>query len=232
MITRSAAHTGECVCVYIFWGRSANFNTVLSMEVTELENLFLSLLQVTSAKTCSDCPAGSGVVKLCSGNETENSLPDEDTSCSPCEAGVTFSDTASKHLPCRSCRTCPPNSHLKRECNVTHDAECECDKDHFQEFNEEHARHKHGHSGQLFTCKPCDVCQHGFGAARACSANHNTVCRKCPASTYSSVLSSSAGCLVCTVCREDQVTLHECTPIQDTVCAGKTRFQICRNYYS
>lgn len=143
---------------------------------------------------------------------------------------MTFSDSASKHLPCRACRTCPPNSHMKRECNVTHDAECECDKDHYQELmvNEEHARHKHGQ--HQFTCKPCDLCQHGYGAARACSANHNTVCRKCPASTYSSVLSSSAGCLVCTVCRDDQVTLHECTPIQDTVCAGKTRFQMCRNY--
>jgi hypothetical protein len=89
--------------------------------------------------------------------------------------------------------------------------------------NVHHARHHHGEEMMMMTCRACDLCPHGYGAARACSSTHNTVCRKCPASTYSSVLSASHGCSVCTVCRDDQVTLHECTPIMDTVCAGKNK---------
>jgi len=70
-------------------------------------------------------------------------------------------------------------------------------------------------------CVACELCAHGWGAARACSPTQNTVCRKCPSGTFSSVLSSTLACSVCSVCRDDQVTLNECTPIQDTVCADK-----------
>ena len=69
-------------------------------------------------------------------------------------------------------------------------------------------------------CVACELCAHGWGAARACSPTQNTVCRKCPSGTFSSVLDSSLACSICSVCRDDQVTLHDCTPIQDTVCAG------------
>ena len=199
---------------------------------------------------CSECPVGSGVSRAChhrhghrndSAHEATHE-PFEDTQCEPCVAGVTFSDAPSRHAACRACRVCPPNSRVKRECDATHDTECECERDHYAEItyqtsNNEtdavisessdappHARHKHGasHVVPILTCRPCELCPHGYGAARACSSTHNTVCRKCPTSTYSSVLSASLGCSVCTVCREDQVTLHECTPIQDTVCAGKS----------
>lgn len=196
------------------------------------------VVTTTTMTNCSECPAGSGVTKACNNHHNDTATAMEDTQCEPCQAGSTFSDSASRHLACRTCRTCPPNSRVKRECNVTHDTECECDKDHYQELvammtttpeevetTTPHARHKHGHQQAVLTCKPCDLCPHGYGAARACSATHNTVCRKCPTSTYSSVLSSSAGCSVCTVCRDDQVTLHECTPIQDTVCAGTSTLQ-------
>ncbi|XP_057377166.1 tumor necrosis factor receptor superfamily member 16-like [Daphnia carinata] len=218
---------------------------------------------------CTECPAGTGVARLCTlrgrsnplamdhqlhQNVTEEEQDDEvveemATKCEPCVSGETFSDSPSRHLPCRACRTCPPNSRVKRECNATHDTECECERDHYQEISypqtvitnelaqpEEgvvdeattqplHARHKHGASFRqqqpIMSCKACDLCPHGYGAARACSSTQNTICRKCPTSTYSSVLSATHGCSVCTVCRDDQVTLHECTPIQDTVCADK-----------
>jgi hypothetical protein len=219
---------------------------------------------------CTECPAGTGVARLCTikgsnlheisaaQNVTEEEMA---TKCEPCVKGATFSDSSSRHWPCRSCRTCPANSRVKRECNATHDTQCECDRDHYQEISYQqqqeeeevtndladqedvlddsppttttvapHARHKHG-GGSLshpqepvMSCKSCDLCPHGYGAARACSSTHNTICRKCPTSTYSSVLSATHGCSVCTVCRDDQVTLNECTPIQDTVCAGKTFF--------
>jgi len=74
---------------------------------------------------------------------------------------------------------------------------------------------------KLSECRACELCAHGWGAARACSPHQNTVCRKCPSGTFSSILSASLACSVCSVCRHDQVTLHECTPIQDTVCADK-----------
>ncbi|EFX86162.1 hypothetical protein DAPPUDRAFT_97997 [Daphnia pulex] len=240
---------------------------------------------------CSECPAGTGVARLCTikgqganpfaaaQNVTEDQDEEEDeeeeemaTKCEPCVNGATFSDSASRHSPCRACRTCPAHSRVKRECNATHDTECECDRDHYQEISYQqqqqqqtvvtnelvdqgvdessgvaptttttpHARHRHGasiHQLQLqlqqqqqqpseqqqpvMSCKSCDLCPHGYGAARACSSTHNTICRKCPTSTYSSVLSATHGCSVCTVCRDDQVTLNECTPIQDTVCAGR-----------
>lgn len=218
---------------------------------------------------CTECPAGTGVARLCSlrgrsnplaidhqlhQNVTEEEEEDDEaveemaTKCEPCVSGATFSDSASRHWPCRACRTCPPNSRVKRECNATHDTECECDRDHYQEISYQqtvitnelaqpdegvddattlplHARHKHGASFRqqqpIMTCKSCDLCPHGYGAARPCSSTHNTICRKCPTSTYSSVLSATHGCSVCTVCRDDQVTLNECTPIQDTVCAGR-----------
>ena len=215
---------------------------------------------------CAECPSGTGVVRLCSSSSkkeqhSHNATALENTLCEPCVSGVTFSDSPSRHLPCRACRTCPPNSRVKRECNATHDAECECERDHYQEMSYQqtaleaqeegvdgqtdpaaavaagtddgattppHARHKHGLQVQVqpsvqlvMSCNACDLCPHGYGAARPCSPTHNTICRKCPTSTYSSVLSATHGCSVCTVCRDDQVTLHECTPIQDTVCAGK-----------
>ncbi|XP_046441677.1 tumor necrosis factor receptor superfamily member 16-like [Daphnia pulex] len=234
---------------------------------------------------CSECPAGTGVARLCTikgqganpfaaaQNVTEDQDEEEEeeeeemaTKCEPCVNGATFSDSASRHSPCRACRTCPAHSRVKRECNATHDTECECDRDHYQEISYQqqqqtvvtndlvdqgvdessgvapttttpHARHRHGASihqlqpqqqqqqpseqQPVMSCKSCDLCPHGYGAARACSSTHNTICRKCPTSTYSSVLSATHGCSVCTVCRDDQVTLNECTPIQDTVCADK-----------
>ncbi len=209
---------------------------------------------------CTECPSGTGVIRLCSKRDhnNNNATTALETECEACVSGETFSDSPSRHLPCRACRTCPPNSRVKRECNATHDTECECDRDHYQEISYQqqqqqtvtnevaeegvdgqqqstdeamtttplpHARHKHGlvPGVAVMSCKACDLCPHGYGAARACSSTQNTICRKCPTSTYSSVLSATHGCSVCTVCRDDQVTLHECTPIQDTVCAGKKR---------
>ena len=236
---------------------------------------------------CMECPAGTGVARLCTikgrsfdhsmiaQNVTEEEEEEDDeeeieemaTKCEPCVNGATFSDSPSRHSPCRACRTCPANSRVKRECNATHDTECECDRDHYQEITYQqhetsvvtndladesvvvddsppptttpHARHKHGASSSssssfihqqqqqepVMSCKSCDLCPHGYGAARACSSTHNTICRKCPTSTYSSVLSATHGCSVCTVCRDDQVTLNECTPIMDTVCAGMKTFR-------
>ena len=83
-----------------------------------------------------------------------------------------------------------------------------------------HDDHQAGDKVLVMSCKACDLCPHGWGAARPCSSQHNTVCRKCPTGTFRSVLSAALGCVVCSACREDQVTLHSCTPIQDTVCAG------------
>lgn len=204
--------------------------------------------------SCSECPAGSGVSRLCtkknrntltvgdlSRSLNENKTDEEDagldTECQPCVNGQSFSDSSSRHLGCRACRTCPPNSRVKRECNATHDTECECLADFYQDYQQPqqqqtvtneteeeetpHARHKHGIAVSVMSCKACDLCPHGYGAARACSSTHNTICRKCPTSAYSSVLSSTQGCSVCTVCRDDQVTINECTPFMDAVCAGK-----------
>ena len=197
-------------------------------------------------EACAECPAGWGVSQRCSNASAAASAAASeapvalDTQCQPCEPGATFSDAASRDAPCRACRVCPPNSRTRRACDVVQDAECECERDYYQymsyvtsEAPREDAAPGDDNAGDdqtaptaasvlVMECKSCDLCPHGWGAARACSAQHNTVCRKCPAGTFSSVLSASLACSVCSVCRDDQVTLHECTPIQDTVCAGQS----------
>lgn len=184
---------------------------------------------------CSECPAGHGAAGPCNVTAVAGA---EVGGCEPCVPGSTFNDGVSGDgRTCRTCRTCPPHSVVKRSCNATHDTECECARDYYAQVLAadggpadegshavRHSIHRHSRRhpamDQPTECRPCELCQHGWGAARACSATQNTVCRKCPSGTYSSLLSASLGCSVCSTCSEDQVTLHECTPIQDTVCAG------------
>jgi len=186
----------------------------------------------------SECPAGYATSTPC--NATAEASP-----CEPCEAGVAFNDAAGVDTVCRPCRVCPANSRVISVCDAVSDTQCQCLRDFYQEVRHvkendaagsvdkidgtvanvtQQANSTGSSDAALVTvteCVACELCAHGWGAARACSPTQNTVCRKCPSGTFSSVLSSTLACSVCSVCRDDQVTLNECTPIQDTVCADK-----------
>ncbi|XP_065562014.1 tumor necrosis factor receptor superfamily member 16-like isoform X2 [Artemia franciscana] len=148
--------------------------------------------------TCTLCAPGFETSHVCT--ETK------DTVCTQCIPGQSFNPVAGRNVYCKPCKDCPINSRLKRSCNLTHNTECECERDFYIDLA----------SG---TCKPCTVCTHGYGAARPCSPFHNTLCRTCPHGTYNNMHSTTSGCIPCTQCKESQHILHRCTHIQDTICA-------------
>ncbi|XP_022241082.1 tumor necrosis factor receptor superfamily member 16-like isoform X1 [Limulus polyphemus] len=152
------------------------------------------------ATSCQSCPPGFGVKYKCTNTE--------ETQCVPCRSGDTFSTTSDDETVCIKCSECPENSRLIEKCNATHDIQCACEKGFYMDTEEKF-------------CKHCELCSHGWGVARQCSATKNTMCRKCPPGTYSGLLSGTLGCELCTTCHESQIMLQECTPIQDTICIDK-----------
>ncbi|XP_076374216.1 tumor necrosis factor receptor superfamily member 16-like isoform X1 [Tachypleus tridentatus] len=162
-----------------------------------------SLCEIQSAAKvtgCLSCPPGFGVKYKCTSTE--------ETQCVPCRSGDIFSTASDDETVCVKCSECPKNSRLVKKCNATHDVECACEKGFYMDTKEK-------------ACKHCELCSHGWRVARQCFATINTVCRKCPPGTYSGLLSGTLGCELCITCRESQVILQECTPIQDTICIDK-----------
>lgn len=161
-------------------------------------------LQHANMTGCMTCPPGFGVEHQC--------LDNEETRCASCRPGETFSTTYSDVATCMNCSKCPLHALLLKECNVTHDTECVCEKGFYLD-------------NETNQCLSCELCSHGWGVARQCSPKRNTVCRKCPPGTYSGLLSATLGCELCTTCRANQAMLQECTPIQDTICIDKDLYQ-------
>ncbi|XP_014667646.1 PREDICTED: tumor necrosis factor receptor superfamily member 16-like isoform X2 [Priapulus caudatus] len=150
-------------------------------------------------RCCDACPAGHGLASPCT--------PAANTTCEPCTEGLTFSAEAGG-APCRACRTCPDEARVASPCNVTRDSECQCERDYYFD-------------ARGWTCVPCDMCSHGYGATRPCGARHNTICRKCRNGTFSEMFSKTDACRPCSVCSEKHIMLQPCEPIQDTICLDK-----------
>jgi hypothetical protein len=70
-------------------------------------------------------------------------------------------------------------------------------------------------------CKYCFLCHPGRGAVTKCGSTNNTVCGECGNGTYSNKLDSFSKCTPCTICKETEVALKECTPSEDRICFSK-----------
>ena len=151
-------------------------------------------------RCCTLCPPGLGVITPCS--------PDNNTVCQPCVDGKTFSPGYSHIDICRPCRPCQMHSHMTYDCNVTHNTACQCDWNYFLDAVTQ-------------ACRPCSTCPLGFGVRHMCNATHDTQCTHCPPGTYSDLMTSRGGCVVCRVCATHQVSLQACSYRQNTVCVGE-----------
>lgn len=111
------------------------------------------------------------------------------------------------------CRLCPAHSIQLAPCRPPLETQCRCVVGRWLDR-------------QTQKCHKCSSCESGSGVVRPCSANHDSLCQKCPGGTYSRLSSTSnAGqtthirhCIQCTVCRSDQVKIQNCTEHMDTVC--------------
>ena len=150
-------------------------------------------------RCCTKCVPGTGVITSCSYKN--------DTRCSRCVDGLSYSSVNSHTEQCLMCTKCAENAHEKITCNITHNAVCECDSGFY--FDQAEAE-----------CKLCELCPPGSGASRMCSNDFNTKCHLCPNGTYSDT-NSGDGCIVCTLCSASQVMLQSCSTKQNTVCLGE-----------
>ena len=149
-------------------------------------------------RCCRKCPPGTGVSSPCT---TGN-----DTICTPCITGDSFSGISSHTTPCQPCSLCQARKNPVQACNVTMDTICECDWNYF--WSETHRK-----------CTLCDLCPVGHGAWQSCGSNHNTRCRRCPVGTFSD-RRSLAACRPCRVCSANQIRLQQCNFRENTVCVG------------
>ncbi|XP_060553237.1 tumor necrosis factor receptor superfamily member 16-like [Ruditapes philippinarum] len=152
----------------------------------------------TVTKCCDTCKTGTGVSVQCS--------PSENTQCQKCIPGKTYSDSNSFEEPCKQCSTCGNNSHfILHPCNETQNTICVCpDGSYYDPVSDQ--------------CKYCFLCHPGRGAVTKCGSTNNTVCGECGNGTYSNKLDSFSKCTPCTICKETEVALKECTPSEDRIC--------------
>lgn len=93
---------------------------------------------------CRTCPPGLGVALPCTGTGVGN-----DTVCTPCVDGVTYSSSISQEETCQPCSHCPANAQAVHRCNITHNTKCEC-VDGFW------------YDSEKKSCTVCFPCQPGF----------------------------------------------------------------------
>lgn len=156
-------------------------------------------------RCCSKCPPGHGMAYDCShGNDTQ---------CTSCVLGKTYSHYEWHTDKCRNCSECKKDSHVKVKCTLTEDTVCECNMDFFFSNIEKQ-------------CLLCNFCPIGFGAFTKCDRFQNSVCYKCPNGTYSDVKSAIQPCYPCTKCSEGQAEFKPCTLTEDTICYGRPEGKI------
>jgi len=64
----------------------------------------------------------------------------------------------------------------------------------------------------------CKKCRPGWGVVSPCSANTDTICKRCPLQYYSKHNSYKQSCFPCSLCGGGLFEAHPCTPRSDTVC--------------
>ncbi|XP_036151773.1 tumor necrosis factor receptor superfamily member 22-like isoform X2 [Myotis myotis] len=69
----------------------------------------------------------------------------------------------------------------------------------------------------------CQRCPAGHYVHKPCSSPHTqSECEACDTGTYTGHANGLQSCLLCTICREDQEMVSDCTPKQDRRCQCKT----------
>ncbi|XP_006272311.4 tumor necrosis factor receptor superfamily member 6 [Alligator mississippiensis] len=108
---------------------------------------------------CKKCPPGTFKKHDCTtGNNT---------TCSPCNNGLTFMDEYNYVEKCRRCQPCDSGHGLEVEnnCTTTHNTKCRCKSGYFC-VSEQCTKH----------CEPCDKCENGIVDVH-CTPTSNTVCK-------------------------------------------------------
>uniref|UniRef100_A0A5K3FMD9 Death domain-containing protein n=1 Tax=Mesocestoides corti TaxID=53468 RepID=A0A5K3FMD9_MESCO len=151
-------------------------------------------------KCCVKCPAGEGMLQLCT-NHTQ-------TVCRTCQEFSEFSPVASATAKCMQCKQCQelhPFAKFRTHCTPTSDAVCECIPGYF--FVEAQS-----------TCQSCTKCPPGHGAERPCDWNRDSLCKPCPAGTWSSSTSATETCQTCRKCKPGQIEMRPCSATHNTLC--------------
>jgi len=170
------------------------FSKVVSGDVCASERY------TEAGECCEVCPPGTRVVRECG---------KENTQCEPCQEGVTFS-LLEDSRECQACGRCPRATLVS--CNLTHNALCECTREHHYRWGDEFDS----------LCMPCSTCPRGSGVAQACGPRNNTVCEACPAGvSFSEEARTYKPCTNCTRCQDNEVELRACQPNADTICMDK-----------
>uniref|UniRef100_T1IP87 TNFR-Cys domain-containing protein n=1 Tax=Strigamia maritima TaxID=126957 RepID=T1IP87_STRMM len=161
--------------------------------------LLTILVNIRPAISFCDCPLGFECSDLEDDKLNSTCVP---TVSVLCNEGLTYLSNGT----CNQCSTCLSGLE-ERACNQTHDSVCVdrlCEREFY--WNYETSR-----------CDLCRLCPHGSGAIVPCGPSNDAICLQCPIGYFSDVLSYSAECVPCTICKNDQV-VHNCTSIQDAIC--------------
>ncbi|KFD58090.1 hypothetical protein M514_00853 [Trichuris suis] len=153
---------------------------------------------LVSDKCCRQCEPGFGVALPCTQLN--------DTVCSPCVDGITYSPISSHEAVCRPCSQCPSNSFAMHLCNATHNTKCECVEGFYYQPEQN-------------MCLTCGHCGPGEYVTKMCSTRGNTQCHPCPQNTFMSVANLADSCVPCSTCRKGAAVEAACTASKDTRCS-------------
>uniref|UniRef100_A0A915KG52 Tumor necrosis factor receptor superfamily member 16 n=1 Tax=Romanomermis culicivorax TaxID=13658 RepID=A0A915KG52_ROMCU len=119
-----------------------------------------SVYDPTVESCCQTCAVGFGVALPCTSDSNN-------TVCSSCVDGITYSNVVSHDQPCEHCSICPPFSIVVHKCNKTHNTKCQCKLGYFYTYD------------KSMLCKKCSSCPPGFTFDKPCTTSQDTTCKAC-----------------------------------------------------
>lgn len=145
---------------------------------------------------CDQCPPGTAVQHHCTAGAP--------TLCAPCPERQ-FSEDWHWGESCLFCTSvCKERQLVRRGCNGTHDQLCECAP---------------GFHLVVEFCIRHSPCEPGSGVVRLGTPESDTVCKRCPQGSFSSVASATEPCVPHTNCTQlGTRTLRRGTPSKDSQC--------------
>ncbi|KAM6899622.1 tumor necrosis factor receptor superfamily member 6B-like [Xenentodon cancila] len=153
---------------------------------------------------CDACPPGTFLRSSCSSERKSE--------CAPCPAG-SFTELWNYIRRCLRCGVCGHNQVLKKECTADSDCQCECQQGFY-------------YNAQYDMCVRHSECPPGQGVLSNGTAEKDTECDICSASTFSDVYSAHSNCTKHKNCRDAgmQMVLRGST-WHDSVCANSEQLK-------